>query len=167
MHFEIIDNFLPAAVHQHLKHVIYGPDTKWECNGARGWAFDADNDMTVFYHYMVNHNELKSEHDQRILDCFSPLMERFGSPIVARAVWSQRRVKRVKSDYHMDKAEPHVVALYYMNDNNSYTEFKDGVRVYAKENRVVIFDGHTPHRATANTDDNERLIFNFNFNHAQ
>jgi hypothetical protein len=166
MHFEVIDDFLPAVLHQHLKHIIYGPETDWQCNGASGWAFDADNDMTVFYHYAVNNGQLKSDHDKRIIDCFQPLVDRFGFPIVARAVWSQRRVKRIKSGYHMDKAEPHLVALYYMNENNSYTEFKDGIRVYAKENRVVIFDGHTPHRATANTDDKERLIFNFNFPHA-
>ena len=50
-----------------------------------------------------------------------------------------------------------------MNDNNGYTEFENGERVYSKANRAVIFDGQTMHSGVSCTDAKYRCVINWNF----
>jgi hypothetical protein len=50
-----------------------------------------------------------------------------------------------------------------LNTNNGTTEFKDGTKVDAVKNRLVMFPAITPHRAIGQTDITERIVLNFNF----
>ena len=57
-------------------------------------------------------------------------------------------------------------AIYYVNTNNGYTEFKDGEEVRKVEsvaNRMVFFDAELSHRGVSATDTRYRCVINFNW----
>ena len=68
------------------------------------------------------------------------------------------------SAFHTDMASEKITtAIFYLNTNNGYTEFKDGNRIDCIRNRLVMFPTNTPHRAIGQTDVATRIVFNFNF----
>jgi len=72
-----------------------------------------------------------------------------------------------KSEWHIDdKNQDHKVAIYYVNDNNGYTEIFDGKKNYqiqSKRNRLITFDGKYEHRSVGHTDEKVRVVININY----
>ena len=54
-------------------------------------------------------------------------------------------------------------SIFYVNTNNGYTEFEDGTIVESVANRMVSFPANTPHTGTSCTDENIRVVINFNY----
>tara|TARA_B000000557_G_C20776603_1_gene444486 strand:- start:1012 stop:1383 length:372 start_codon:yes stop_codon:yes gene_type:complete len=104
-------------------------------------------------------------------------------PIIARCrVLAIHRIKAnletysgsepYESEYHVDwENEENIksnmqAAIYYVNTNNGYTDFKDGEEVRKVEsvaNRMVFFDAELPHRGVSSTDTRYRSVINFNW----
>ena len=69
-----------------------------------------------------------------------------------------------KSLMHVDTNLENIkTAVFYCNDNNGYTFFQNGKKVSSKANRIVIFDGHQKHCGVDCTDENVRVVINFNY----
>ena len=67
-------------------------------------------------------------------------------------------------DYWPNDPFPHTkTAVFYLNTNNGWTSFKKGGRVKSKSNRIVIFDSSSKHQGVTCTDNNRRIIVNFNY----
>ena len=73
------------------------------------------------------------------------------------------RLKKLKSDYHIDYINKHKVLILAINTCNGSTEFEDGTIFDAIENNAVIFDGHTKHRSVNQTDELVKLNVNINY----
>ena len=54
-------------------------------------------------------------------------------------------------------------AVFYINTNNGWTEFKKGGKVKSVANRIVIFDSKLEHSGVTCTDENKRVVMNFNY----
>ena len=54
-------------------------------------------------------------------------------------------------------------AIFYLNTNNGFTEFKDGDIINSVRNRLIMFPANTSHRAVGQSDVNQRIVLNFNF----
>ena len=54
-------------------------------------------------------------------------------------------------------------AIYYLNTNNGYTEFKEDGKSLSEENKLIIFDTEKEHRAVRQTDTKSRIVVNINF----
>ena len=70
-----------------------------------------------------------------------------------------------RCDWHVDKYTDnltHKTAIYYVNTNNGYTEFKNK-KVTCIQNQIVIFDAYLKHRAEIQTDKDMRVVINFNY----
>ena len=67
-------------------------------------------------------------------------------------------------DYGLNDPFPHTkTAVFYLNTNNGWTEFKKGGKVKSKSNRIVIFDSSLEHQGVTCTNENRRVIVNFNY----
>tara|TARA_B100000073_G_scaffold203124_1_gene168417 strand:+ start:4667 stop:5155 length:489 start_codon:yes stop_codon:yes gene_type:complete len=71
--------------------------------------------------------------------------------------------KFVKHGLHTDYDYSHKAALLYLNTCNGYTGFENDVKVESVENRLVIFDGSTPHHSTTCTDEQSRYVLSINY----
>jgi len=54
-------------------------------------------------------------------------------------------------------------AIFYLNNNNGWTEFEDGTKVESVENRFVSFPSEMMHSGVATTDTGMRCVINFNY----
>ena len=68
-------------------------------------------------------------------------------------------------DFHtdFDDKENLTTAILYLNTCNGYTIFKDGTKVESFANRFVEFDSKLEHTGTTCTDENVRVVINFNY----
>lgn len=69
----------------------------------------------------------------------------------------------IKHGLHIDYEYNHKAALLYLNTCNGYTGFEDNVKVESVKNRMVIFDGSTPHHSTTCTDTQSRYVLSINY----
>ena len=66
-------------------------------------------------------------------------------------------------DFEEDVASHWTTAILYINTNNGFTEFEDGVKVESVANRLVMFPSNFKHRGITQTDEQTRIMINFNF----
>lgn len=118
----------------------------------------------VFDYGRINNAELFFSHVQPIvskLEMLSLLRVRFN--------WTPRTDKIEEHNPHIDHipktlTPPHtLVGLYYVNTNNGYTRMGRDLIIESKANRLVIFNGLTPHNSSTATDVDLRCVINFNF----
>ena len=69
----------------------------------------------------------------------------------------------LEHDFEEDVASHWTTAILYINTNNGYTEFENGEKVESVANRVVMFPSNFKHRGITQTDEQTRILINFNF----
>jgi len=65
--------------------------------------------------------------------------------------------------YHIDGYDCSHTSIHYINSNNGYTKFKNGIKVKSVENRMVIFPSHLMHQGYTCSDKLKRVVVNFNY----
>jgi hypothetical protein len=122
-------------------------------------------DPSYFYHSFFHNNLPNSNH----LTILNPILEIL-KPVALINIRANLIINRPSSSsaYHTDnwgsKNLNHKTAIFYVNTNNGYTEFeKDKEKVKSIENRIVIFPAQLSHRAVGQTDEDRRIVINFNF----
>ena len=74
-----------------------------------------------------------------------------------------RSDRHVEYGLHVDTRRPGATtAIFYLNSNNGYTVFADGLRVSSVANRLVLFDAARAHTGASCTDAEYRLVLNLN-----
>ena len=123
------------------------------------------DDHSLFQHNFFIEN-IKSEKYDIIL----PLINKLNSII------KYKDIARIKANLYVNKnkKEKHkkhtdindydnfITAIYYLNTTNGYTTIGKK-KIKDKKNRLVFFNGLTPHFGTTQTDTKERVLINFNF----
>ena len=102
-----------------------------------------------------------------------PLLNKLGAKKIERIKVNMTlpTKKHVHHGFHVDFADdwmgnnpwPCKTAIFYVNDNNGYTEFETGEKVESKSNRVVIFDNGIQHAGVTTTDTINRIVVNVNY----
>ena len=74
----------------------------------------------------------------------------------------------VRHGFHIDDSDAgefkdYKVSIFYVNNNDGYTEFKDGTRMESVANRLITFPAYLPHTSTTCTDEPFRVVINFNY----
>jgi len=85
--------------------------------------------------------------------------------IKANLVLKTEKLKVFDNAFHTDLIDTTgaTTAIYYVNSNNGYTLFEDGTKVKSVANRLVRFPCNLKHTGTTCTDQNRRLLVNFNY----
>ena len=76
-----------------------------------------------------------------------------------------RKPEHKYSNFHIDcqSNKPFTTAIFYMNTCNGGTVFQDKTEIQSEENKAIIFDGNTEHKAKSQTDTDRRIVINFNW----
>lgn len=181
MKLKIVDDFLPRGEWLQVKeHLVDNPDIPFNFYEGKVYGKDANKNLQdshmchAFYHLNRFPKEPTASQYMGLL-----------LPIIARCrVLAIHRIKAnlelhggsepYESEYHVDWSNSEgdniksnmQAAIYYVNTNNGYTEFKDGEEVRKVEsvaNRMVFFDAEIPHRGVSATDTRYRCVINFNW----
>jgi hypothetical protein len=162
MKYKIIDNFLPEEVSENIKKDMY---SKWF-----PWYFSehmtlTSNDSGFFCHAFYYFHKQSSHYFE---SCVTPIINKLDvkAIIEIRANLMTNKFERYESDWHCDRDYDCKTGIYYVNDSNGYTVLLDNdkeINVPCKQNTMLVFDGDLKHKAVSQTDNERRVVINFNY----
>jgi hypothetical protein len=174
--YQIIDNYLPEKLHKTISDQLIGWNSinfPWYlANNKSADSIIMDKESIYnfqFVHMFFIRHQIFSTYFENIIGPFLAKIQPMAlirvkanlNPIV-----SQEKAKYGwHTDYTEDKGlkKGYKTAVYYVNDNNGKTYFKNGLEVDAVANRMVIFDGWMEHTGESCTDQKYRCLINFNY----
>ena len=157
MNYELIDNFLEPKDLKKIQDLFLGRKIAWNCSD--GIVLPGDGAFQ-FIHVLYSNYAPASPFFNEL----APIWQKIDpcSIVRSKANFTMKTVEHDKSAYHSD-VDNCITAIYYVNTNNGYTEFQNGMKVDSIENRIVIFDSNEKHRAVTTTDTARRVVINFNY----
>ena len=156
---KVIDNFLSSYQFKIVESTMMSPDFPW-------YFTDGINTIPEPQRYQFNHvfsHEGRNE-SAEFLPIFEPCIRQLGITNLRRikANLNPRTFFHRSSGFHYDYKDI-MTAVYYINTNNGWTEFKKGGKVKSVANRIVIFDSNSMHQGVTCTDEKRRVVVNFNY----
>jgi len=82
--------------------------------------------------------------------------------IRVKANLKPKTIEHEHGGFHVDYYDV-ITGIFYINTNNGWTNFKNGAKVESVENRMVIFDSNLEHEGVTCTDEDRRVVINFNY----
>jgi len=159
---EVVDNFLDKDYFDHLKNCVFSTQFPWVFCQEVANLGEMNDDHFFFTHRLYDRFEPQSSFVKEIDHLLVKHLE-IKSLIRARVNLYPNIGRLVEHDLHEDYKYPHKTAVLYFNTCNGYTGFEDGTKVDSVENRVVLFDGSTPHRSTTCTDQKVRIVLSISY----
>jgi len=164
----VTDNFLPEYQFKSLKEVLLSTHFPWYFNPRITDDNDGKNLKYQFFHILY---DLKNGHNGRTnrLRDIESIMNLIGHKLNATKLHRIKANLRPKSffnrvgAYHVDGYKCSHTAIFYINTNNGYTQFKNGPKVKSVENRIVCFPSNLFHRGYTCSDELRRVVINFNY----
>jgi len=156
---KIIDNFLPEEEFKSIQSLMMGGEFRWFYCKGRSERNDKSFLMVhMFYQPDVGEN---SEHINIWNNFMTKVEAKKCHRIKANLTFKTPTIEPAL--FHIDYNNKNT-ATFYINTNNGYTEFENGVRVNSVSNRLCIFDSNLKHRGTTHSEgDNQRIVVNFNY----
>ena len=177
---KIEDNFLKQKDFDRLHNFMFDgkkgefSSIPWYYNNCIVRSDDKDKfQFTHVFYYKDGYNSepdpQNSLGDMSILD---PILVKIGSITLWRikANLLTRTSNIVENSFHVDmnflseeKLKQWTTSIFYVNTNNGYTKFEDGSKVESVANRLVTFPANMKHTGTTCTNQQIRIIINFNY----
>tara|TARA_B100000131_G_scaffold73554_1_gene69823 strand:- start:234 stop:746 length:513 start_codon:yes stop_codon:yes gene_type:complete len=156
---KVVDDFLPQNQFNNLQEFLMGPYFPWFYNDniIRG-DYSRFQFIHTFYKENSEHNSFLSLFDesQRLLEVKK--LFRIKSNLKLKTLSPEN------TGYHIDNfVGSNKTAVLYINTNNGGTSFKGGGMVKSLANRIVIFNSELEHAGITCTDENIRVVVNFNY----
>jgi hypothetical protein len=160
---EIYDNFLEEDyLYGMCEYILHPKFQQWAyCPKVADGKEGIVNNNYYFIHRLYEGNKPTSNEFGMIAGILEKL--KCNALIRARILLYTNVGEFVKHGFHIDYEFNHKAALLYLNTCNGYTGFEDDVKVESVENRMVIFDGSTPHHSTTCTDTQSRYVLSINY----
>ena len=171
---EIVDDFLDQAQFNELQTIMMGDNFAWFYNDKIDFK-DDENKWQFIHGFYFQWSERSPflQNLNPILKIIKPM-----SILTIKANLLTKTPKIVENKYHHDisnfddenkktifpeKLKLWTTSILYMNTNNGYTKFEDGSIVESVANRMVTFPSNVKHTGTSCTDQNTRVVINFNY----
>jgi len=166
----ITDNFLPKEEFIALRDTITEEGFPWYFNKTKSLEVEESKTSPGQFTHMIYVDNIPTS---AIYEThFIPIMKQLGKPLLTRIKMNLncRLPEPFYSDFHIDiyDVEEDILArlttsILYINTNNGYTEFEDGTKVESVENRLVTFPTNIDHRGVTQTDEQTKIVINFNY----
>lgn len=155
---EIIDNALEENVWRTISRTMLSDEFEWYMERT-----NENSDHFYWVHEFRDINGVLSDDDSLIY----PLLNILEPKAITRVKGNlyDGKYDLETHEWHEDYGWEHKAAIYYINDNDGYTEFKDGTKVESVANRLLLFDGSQSHRSTNCTYATSNVRLNINFNY--
>jgi hypothetical protein len=162
--YEIIDNFLEKEDFENIKNLMMSESFPWYY--LDGVVKKENNKKNQFqFSHLFYLDSLPTSNFFHIL---SPFFLKLNATALmkVKANLNPRLDFLFEHGFHTDYPDPVLnqrTGVFYLNTNNGYTLFEDGTKVESLENRFVSFKTSVPHTGSTCTDENRRVLINFNY----
>lgn len=159
---KVIDNFLDKKDFENIRDVMMSPWFAWYYNDGVTYS----NEKHKKNNFQFTHSFYYKNEKSNRFNLLQPLLNKLEPIVLARikANLGTKTEKHIKFGYHVDyKDSKLTTAIFYLNDNNGYTEFKRGEKIKSKANRFVEFASDLFHQGVSQTDTKIRVAINFNY----
>ena len=163
---KIEDNFLIQEEFDKLQAFMMDSNLDWHYQSIIDYEDDENVFQFIHMFYLVPFP--RSAHFEKmgpILEIMNPL-----SLFKIKANLLTRTHNIVENNFHVDigdiseeKLKQWTTSIFYVNTNNGYTKFEDGTKVESVANRMITFPANMIHTGTSCTDENIRVIINFDY----
>ena len=167
---EIIDDFLGYKEFQRLQSEIMNPVFDWNFVPMTDSIGEHPDKFSGQFVHLAYSNCVPRT---TFFNSLMPVLNRLDATTLNRIkVNLQPRTKKpaeglfhtdLSGDMNMDTMKTWTTSVYYINTNNGYTEFNDGTKIESVENRMIKFSSDTFHRGVTCTDEQTRVLINFNY----
>ena len=159
---QVIDNFLSEYHFKQLQSIILSNNFSWYWND--NIIVSKPKTYQFTHGIYISDNGLVSKY----YSSFDLVQQKLGVRRLdkIKVNLNPKTVFHRKGGYHMDmlySGKHEKTAVFYLNTNNGWTEFKKGGKVKSVANRIVIFDSNLEHTGVTCTDEKRRVIVNFNY----
>jgi hypothetical protein len=162
--YNIADNCLSSEDFSLLKNALLGAEFPWYLNSSKVFKNSVVEDRFNYqFTHTFYHNYSGSSNWMSVI---APLISIINPSAIVRIKANLVPVtdKIILYDYHID--EPNFegeTAIFYVNNNNGYTQFTDGQQVSSVENRLLTFNSNMLHTGSSCTDQKVRCVINLNY----
>jgi len=164
---KIYDNFLDKFTFAEMQKSCQD-ELNWKYDDCVSNRFEKTQESKIKYDWQMVH--MFYNHPFHISDQFNivnPIVQKINPIVMYRAKLNLNpsTEKIIEHGYHQDyQPEEYgkifTSAVYYLNNNNGYTRFRDGTKVESVENRLVTFPTTMYHTGSSCTDSKNRLVLN-------
>ena len=159
---EVIDNFLPIFELKQIQNIFLTGTRLWSYN-VQGYKDGIPQERTQFVHTLWDPiSGIVTPHGE--IGTF--FIEKLNPRVLLRikANLQLKDSKIYEDPLHVDFENiESTTSIFYVNTCNGYTYFEDGSRVNSVENRLVTFPTQTLHGGANCTDQDCRIVINFNY----
>ena len=155
----IYKNFLDKKDFSILESKMMGDTFPWYYNDEI--VDKKDNFFQFTYAFMLNGKENCVSEAMKII---KPLLDKIKFTRMERIKVNllTKTEKIIEHGFHSDF--PNVkTGIYYLNNCNGYTKFKNGKKIKSEKNKYVEFDSNLEHTGSTCTDEKRRVVINFNY----
>ena len=157
--YEIIDNALDINIFNTLKDKIFNSDFAWYYND--GFVANHDKETYFYTHWIYKDHTILSDFYYDIL----PILNLLNVKSLIRIRINSTLNLNIKHqvEFHTDAPFEHKGALFYLNTTNGSTLLEDKTEIECIKNRLLKFDSSKPHAFNFQTDEQRRIVINFNY----
>jgi hypothetical protein len=162
MKYQIIDDFLPHKEFLTLKNFIISDNFSWSFSNFVSNENEKLKLTSSYYFQKLFYLNLFKDPNCEI---FSNILNKLKCKSVIRIksnLYPSTNIIEHHED-HVDLEFSHKAAVFYLNNNNGFTVLENNVCIESIENRVLLFDGSTPHHSTTCTNSKYRITLNLNY----
>lgn len=158
----VIDNFLPENTAEDIAIRLLGSWFPWYLSD--GINYSSDGEYQFVHNFYKENSWVTFEQDVVI-----PIIDKLNPQTIVKikANLTCERKPQDAINYHVDtNIADAVTAIYYVNDNDGKTIFKDTGEVNCVKNRLVIFPASIMHTGLKHTDTKVfggKCVINLNF----
>jgi hypothetical protein len=168
MDYQVLDNFLPENYFKELQNAMID-------SALFPWYFNNTivgidpNEKNNLDSCQFTHSFWSSEKGavSDYLYILQPILDKIQPKAIFRikANLVTRTNEIIEHGFHTDfpPNQQCRTAILYLNSNNGYTIFDNGVKIESLENRFIEFDSRLLHSGTSTSNSNVRVVINFNY----
>tara|TARA_B100001564_G_C20384614_1_gene553881 strand:- start:129 stop:626 length:498 start_codon:yes stop_codon:yes gene_type:complete len=162
---KIIENFLDKTFFEDLKTLVLESEFAWFKR--KTMVKNTTNNLGYFTHSFYNDHKINCN---TYFEFILPILNKLNAKAIIEARANlQPSVffnKNGKTDFHIDNTYNCKTAILYLNTSDGGTEFKfkDKIEfIESEENKIVVFNSNTEHRAVSSKNSDFRYLINFNY----
>ena len=165
----LYENFLDEETFHKLQNFVMAEDFPWYFQNGKV-SENLENEEDFRFGHLVYHpcNGIVTNLGYDLYNLIAPIINICDAGAVTRVKLNSdiRSKEPFYSDYHVDnkwsESQHAWTGIYFLNNNNGYTEFETGYKIDSRENTLLLFRSNLKHRGVSQTDISRRVVLNIN-----